>query len=54
VNALESAGLVTRDRSGRNVLVRRTARGEALLDLYDEEARSAATNGAPPRRQPVA
>lgn len=35
VRALEAAGLVTRDRSGRHVLVRRTARGEALLNLYD-------------------
>jgi DNA-binding transcriptional ArsR family regulator len=34
VAALEAAGLVTRDRRGRNVLVRRTARGEALLQLY--------------------
>jgi DNA-binding MarR family transcriptional regulator len=36
VSALEAAGLVTRDRSGRHVLVRRTARGEALLNLYDQ------------------
>jgi DNA-binding transcriptional ArsR family regulator len=36
VGALEGAGLVTRVRSGRNVLVRRTDRGEALLALYDE------------------
>jgi DNA-binding transcriptional ArsR family regulator len=36
VGALEAAGLVTRDRSGRNVLVRRTERGEALLALYEE------------------
>jgi DNA-binding transcriptional ArsR family regulator len=34
VSALEAAGLVTRDRCGRQVLVRRTARGEAVLDLY--------------------
>jgi DNA-binding transcriptional ArsR family regulator len=34
VTALEAAGLVTRARSGRNVLVRRTARGEALVALY--------------------
>jgi DNA-binding transcriptional ArsR family regulator len=36
VAALEAAGLVVRDRRGRNVLVRRTARGEALLELYGE------------------
>jgi DNA-binding transcriptional ArsR family regulator len=36
VGALEAAGLVTRDRSGRHVLVRRTERGEALLALYEE------------------
>jgi DNA-binding MarR family transcriptional regulator len=36
VGALESAGLVTRNRSGRHVLVRRTWRGEALLALYAE------------------
>ena len=35
VTALEAAGLVIRDRSGRHVMVRRTARGEALLALYD-------------------
>jgi DNA-binding transcriptional ArsR family regulator len=35
VTALEAAGLVTRDRSGRHVVVRRTARGEALVALYD-------------------
>ena len=30
---LESAGLVTRERRGQSVLVRRTARGTALLNL---------------------
>lgn len=35
VSALETAGLVVRDRSGRQVMVRRTARGEALIALYD-------------------
>jgi DNA-binding MarR family transcriptional regulator len=35
VTALEAAGLVSRDRSGRHVVVRRTARGEALVALYD-------------------
>lgn len=34
VTALEAAGLVTRVRAGRNVTVRRTPRGEALLALY--------------------
>jgi DNA-binding transcriptional ArsR family regulator len=38
VTALEAAGLVTRDRRGRNVMVQRTARGEALLDLYGDVA----------------
>jgi DNA-binding transcriptional ArsR family regulator len=36
VSALEAAGLVTRERSGRQVLVRRTARGDALLALYGD------------------
>jgi DNA-binding transcriptional ArsR family regulator len=36
VSALEAAGLVARDRSGRHVLVRRTERGETLLALYEE------------------
>jgi DNA-binding transcriptional ArsR family regulator len=36
VNALQAAGLVQRHRHGRNVLVDRTARGEALLELYDD------------------
>ncbi|MEA2302389.1 MAG: hypothetical protein QOE44_2924 [Solirubrobacteraceae bacterium] len=34
VDSLEAAGLVTRQRRGRNVLVSRTARGEALLEVY--------------------
>jgi DNA-binding transcriptional ArsR family regulator len=34
VAALEAAGLVARDRRGRHVMVRRTGRGEALLELY--------------------
>lgn len=33
--ALETAGLVERERQGRHVLVRRTARGTALLALYE-------------------
>jgi DNA-binding transcriptional ArsR family regulator len=35
VTALEAAGLVTRVRSGRRVIVRRTGRGEVLAALYD-------------------
>lgn len=33
---LERAGLVVRERTGRHVMVRRTARGTELLKLYDE------------------
>jgi DNA-binding transcriptional ArsR family regulator len=33
---LERAGLVARERTGRHVLVRRTARGTELLGLYDQ------------------
>jgi DNA-binding transcriptional ArsR family regulator len=40
VNALQEAGLVQRHRRGRNVLVDRTARGEALLELYEDAATS--------------
>ena len=36
VAILERAGLVTRELRGRRVLVRRTARGTELLELYDE------------------
>lgn len=39
VGALEAAGLVIRVRRGRHVVVERTARGEALLDLYDDVRR---------------
>jgi DNA-binding transcriptional ArsR family regulator len=35
VAALERGGLVERERRGRSVLVRRTARGSALIALYD-------------------
>jgi DNA-binding transcriptional ArsR family regulator len=35
VTALEAAGLVVRERRGSHVLVRRTARGTALLALYE-------------------
>ena len=35
LSALEAAGLVTREREGRQVLVRRTNRASALLALYD-------------------
>jgi DNA-binding transcriptional ArsR family regulator len=34
LTALERAGLVTRERNGRHVLVHRTARGTTLLHLY--------------------
>ena len=36
MRALEGAGLIVRERSGRNVIVHRTARGTGLLALYDE------------------
>jgi DNA-binding MarR family transcriptional regulator len=35
LDALEAAGLVSRERSGRSLIVRRTARGDALLALYE-------------------
>jgi DNA-binding transcriptional ArsR family regulator len=35
VGALEEAGLVERARQGRHVLVRRTARGRTLVELYN-------------------
>jgi DNA-binding transcriptional ArsR family regulator len=35
-NALVAAGLVVRERRGKHVIVRRTARGEALILLYNE------------------
>jgi DNA-binding transcriptional ArsR family regulator len=35
VSALVGAGLVMRDRSGPGLLIRRTARGDALLALYE-------------------
>lgn len=35
VTALEAAGLVARERQGQRVVVRRTARGTAVLALYD-------------------
>jgi DNA-binding transcriptional ArsR family regulator len=35
LSALERAGLVDRERRGRHILVRRTARGTQLLDLYE-------------------
>jgi DNA-binding transcriptional ArsR family regulator len=34
LRALETAGLIVRERSGRFVIVHRTARGDALLGLY--------------------
>ncbi len=36
VGALEAAGLVTRERAGRRVMVHRTARGAELVALYEE------------------
>jgi DNA-binding transcriptional ArsR family regulator len=38
LRALESAGLVVRRRSGRNIIVRRTSRGTRLLSLYSDSA----------------
>jgi DNA-binding transcriptional ArsR family regulator len=49
VNTLQAAGLVERSRRGRNVLVDRTARGEALLELYG----GAATTSTTPPRNPT-
>jgi DNA-binding transcriptional ArsR family regulator len=34
-SALGSAGLVERERRGRHVFIRRTARGTALLAIYE-------------------
>jgi len=36
MRALEGGGLIVRERSGRNVIVHRAARGTGLLALYDE------------------
>jgi DNA-binding transcriptional ArsR family regulator len=36
LRSLEAAGLVTRIRQGRNVVVERTARGTALVAMFDE------------------
>jgi DNA-binding MarR family transcriptional regulator len=38
LSRLEAAGLVIRKRRGRHVVVERTARGSALLKLYDEDS----------------
>jgi DNA-binding MarR family transcriptional regulator len=38
LNRLEAAGLVIRKRRGRHVLVERTSRGTALVDLYAEDS----------------
>jgi DNA-binding transcriptional ArsR family regulator len=35
LKSLESAGLIVRERTGRSVVAHRTARGTALLGLYD-------------------
>ena len=37
LRGLEAAGLVTRERRGQYVIVERTPRGTALLELYDGE-----------------
>ena len=37
LRGLEAAGLVTRERRGQYVIVARTPRGTALLELYDRE-----------------
>jgi DNA-binding transcriptional ArsR family regulator len=46
VRALEEAGLVVRDRRGRHVLVQRTDRGEALLEIYGERERDLSGSSA--------
>jgi DNA-binding MarR family transcriptional regulator len=38
LSRLEAADLVVRKRRGRHVIVERTARGTALLDLYAEDS----------------
>jgi DNA-binding MarR family transcriptional regulator len=38
VQTLEAAGLVVRQRRGRNIIVHRTSRGTGLLELYPEDA----------------
>jgi DNA-binding transcriptional ArsR family regulator len=38
LSRLEAAGLVIRKRRGRHVVVERTARGSALLELYAEDS----------------
>jgi DNA-binding transcriptional ArsR family regulator len=43
VRKLEAAGLIARERVGRNVAVHRTPRGTALLMLYGAHPRSAGT-----------
>lgn len=42
LNTLEAAGLITRRRVGREVVVRRTRRGTALLAIYLTEPPGAA------------
>ena len=39
LNTLEEAGLISRRRVGREVIVRRTSRGNALLAIYRGERR---------------
>ena len=37
LRALEASGLITRRREGRHVRVGRTARGDELVALYEED-----------------
>lgn len=46
LRGLEAAGLVTRERRGQYVIVQRTARGTALLELYDRERAHRGEDGA--------
>ena len=36
LRALEAAGLISRERRGEHVVVRRTQRGNVLLELYEQ------------------
>ena len=46
VGALEAAGLVVRERRGRQVIVQLTARGQSLLELYEEATPGARLAGS--------
>ena len=61
VSALEAAGLVQRNRCGRQVLVHLTPRGQSLLELYEEVSprtrfgrSSRVVTGNPSRRRGLA